>query len=338
MAWIESHQSLATHRKTKAFARLLHINIPQAICHLHLVWWWCLDNAPDGDLTNIDCEDLADAASWHKDASKFYTSLVESGFVDHEMNTLHDWWDYAGKLVKQRAITKEQRRSAAKVKWHASNDDRTRSQRLTEARKKATHTLEEWEGMKTFFNFSCVKCGVKDNIVKDHIVPIYQGGTDGINNIQPLCGHCNSSKKPDNIDYRVTFTHKNACKMPAQWEQNACNSTQPTVPNHNNPLNPPKGGDNVEIPDWIKPETWSAFKEMRQKIRAPLTDSAAKLLLNKLARFRAADDDPNLVLEQSIMNSYRGVFPLKGGGNGTNRNTAGHSRSLPTSYTDPDNV
>ena len=50
MAWIESHQELANHPKTKRFKRALGISTPQAIGHLHLLWWWALDYAQDGSL------------------------------------------------------------------------------------------------------------------------------------------------------------------------------------------------------------------------------------------------------------------------------------------------
>ena len=40
----------------------------------------------------------------------------------------------------------------------------------------------------------CLKCGSKENIQLDHIVPVAAGGLDEIKNLQPLCKACNSSK------------------------------------------------------------------------------------------------------------------------------------------------
>lgn len=51
MAWLRSHQELARHPKVKRLSRQLNISLPQAIGHLHLLWWWCMDYAQDGDLT-----------------------------------------------------------------------------------------------------------------------------------------------------------------------------------------------------------------------------------------------------------------------------------------------
>ncbi len=110
MAWIESHQSLATHRKTKSLKRLLRIKTPQAIGHLHLLWYWCLDNAPSGDLSNIPDDDLAEAAEWSGDPKAFISAVIDSGFIDPETRQLHDWTDYTGSYFKQKALTKEQRK------------------------------------------------------------------------------------------------------------------------------------------------------------------------------------------------------------------------------------
>jgi hypothetical protein len=107
MAWIESHQSLATHRKTKDLQRLLRINTVRVVGHLHLLWWWCLDNAPDGILEGIHPSNIADAAMWPGDPEIFVKALEDSGFCDANPLKLHDWDDYAGKLIQRRVANRE---------------------------------------------------------------------------------------------------------------------------------------------------------------------------------------------------------------------------------------
>ncbi|WP_067931222.1 hypothetical protein [Alicyclobacillus kakegawensis] len=70
MAWIESHQELARHPKTKKLARELNDTVRGAIGLLHLLWWWAMDYAEDGDLSRFDYEDIADAVMWspHREA------------------------------------------------------------------------------------------------------------------------------------------------------------------------------------------------------------------------------------------------------------------------------
>ena len=58
MAWIELHQNLPAHRKVKKLKRLLKIKTPQAVGHLAMLWLWAVDNAPDGDLSALDPEDI----------------------------------------------------------------------------------------------------------------------------------------------------------------------------------------------------------------------------------------------------------------------------------------
>lgn len=55
-----------------------------------------------------------------------------------------------------------------------------------------------------------------------------------------------------------------------------------------------------------------AFAEMRKAIKKPITsEHAAELLLKKLEEFKRDEWIP--VIEQSILNSWQGLFPLKGG-------------------------
>lgn len=53
------------------------------------------------------------------------------------------------------------------------------------------------------------------------------------------------------------------------------------------------------------------FIKMRKFIKSPLTDRALKTILSKLDEMESTDDRKIKVLEQSIVNSWRGVFPLK---------------------------
>jgi 5-methylcytosine-specific restriction endonuclease McrA len=53
------------------------------------------------------------------------------------------------------------------------------------------------------FNYRCVACSADDvPLTRDHIIPISRGGSDAIENIQPLCQSCNSRKHTNAIDYR----------------------------------------------------------------------------------------------------------------------------------------
>jgi hypothetical protein len=111
MAWIESHQGLMHHPKTKRLARLLGVSVPTAIGHLHCLWYWALDYAQDGDLTGYDEIDVAGGALWDGDEREFSEALVKAGFVDLDPPRIHDWMDYAGLLVERRRADAERKRA-----------------------------------------------------------------------------------------------------------------------------------------------------------------------------------------------------------------------------------
>jgi len=86
----------------------------------------------------------------------------------------------------------------AHKRWVKKNPERMAHLKARRyARKKGAegnHTLEEWQELKEKFNYKCVHCGLKKILTKDHIIPLSLGGTDYIENIQPLCRSCNSKK------------------------------------------------------------------------------------------------------------------------------------------------
>ena len=53
------------------------------------------------------------------------------------------------------------------------------------------------------------------------------------------------------------------------------------------------------------------FISMRKQIKAPMTDRAIKLMLQKLDTLAQNDDTKIAVLNQSILNSWKGIFPIK---------------------------
>ena len=57
-----------------------------------------------------------------------------------------------------------------------------------------SHTLKEWNNLKERFNNRCAFCFEEKKLTKDHILPLFVGGSDYIENIQPLCKSCNSRK------------------------------------------------------------------------------------------------------------------------------------------------
>ena len=78
----------------------------------------------------------------------------------------------------------------------------------------------------------------------------------------------------------------------------------------------------------IPAEAMSSFREHRRKIKAPMTKRAEELIVRKLEEIhREHGHDPTKVMEQSILNGWRGVFPIKGAGNG-NGNRNGGSNGL----------
>ena len=66
------------------------------------------------------------------------------------------------------------------------------------------HSVEQWEKLKKLYNWMCPSCKVREPDIKltvDHIIPVKMGGSNDIENIQPLCKSCNSIKNARIIKY-----------------------------------------------------------------------------------------------------------------------------------------
>lgn len=95
-------------------------------------------------------------------------------------------------------------------RYYAEHPERSRLRaKIVNSRRRARklsnggeYTKEEWLALCDKYGNQCLVCGKKEHLTPDHVVPLSRGGSNDIENIQPLCLRCNLSKGTQNIDYR----------------------------------------------------------------------------------------------------------------------------------------
>lgn len=93
--------------------------------------------------------------------------------------------------------------------WWKNNPDKARvitlattnRRRLVKLGCVGSHTEAEWRGLTGRYELRCAKCSDIKPLTRDHVIPLTSGGTDYIDNIQPLCKPCNSSKGTKTVRY-----------------------------------------------------------------------------------------------------------------------------------------
>lgn len=98
-------------------------------------------------------------------------------------------------------------------KWAENNPEKVRQAKTNNLRKRraARHasrgsfTAQEFRELCERYGNKCLACGDTETVLEaDHVVPLTEGGSDTISNIQPLCGSCNRKKFVTIIDYRLS--------------------------------------------------------------------------------------------------------------------------------------
>jgi len=107
--WMAISPHLLGHPKFRRLRRGLHLNEEQALILLFRMWAFAFDYAPDGDLTQLDEDELAAVFDCENgDGGKTIDVLVRTGFLErsHGRLLIHDWLDYGGRQLYYRATGK----------------------------------------------------------------------------------------------------------------------------------------------------------------------------------------------------------------------------------------
>ena len=68
----------------------------------------------------------------------------------------------------------------------------------------------------------------------------------------------------------------------------------------------------LSLPPWVNSLTWQEFMAVRKRLKAVDSARASSDLLKDLERLSGCDPEKTeKILSQSIVNSWKGVFPLK---------------------------
>jgi 5-methylcytosine-specific restriction endonuclease McrA len=142
-------------------------------------------NKPDG--LHIWCKECANASA--KDWRSKNKNYVKSYYIENKAqhSQVHREWV---KNNREKRVLNEQKRRAHK------------------AVSQGNVTLKDWKELVDSYGGHCLCCGKSGlKLTMDHIVPLSEGGLHAIDNIQPLCVHCNCTKFTNHTDYRTKYDY-----------------------------------------------------------------------------------------------------------------------------------
>lgn len=110
MSWIELHQDVAWKRKTYDLAKELGVRRAEALGLLVTLWLWAIEHAQDGQLGHLTHKEVSAVSGWHRSSELFVLALHKTRWLDSN-GYLHDWHDFAGRLIEQREDDRDRKRA-----------------------------------------------------------------------------------------------------------------------------------------------------------------------------------------------------------------------------------
>ena len=134
--------------------------------------------------------------AYRSKSPEVHRESVKRWYIRHG-NAYFKKWQQQNRTIVRKASNDWKKRNSERS-THYVNQYRAR--RLSAP---GSHTQEEWTALCQRVKYRCVACGLQTALTRDHIVPLAVGGSDYINNIQPLCKPCNSRKGVASTDFRA---------------------------------------------------------------------------------------------------------------------------------------
>lgn len=134
----------------------------------------------------------------------------------HKLKKSYNRWLRVFEKIKFKTLNLVKRKRSWKNhwswKWWISKDKKYRSWQKNKRNRvikrlkteSLSHTYWDWELLKKQYGYTCPCCKKGEpeiRLTEDHIIPLSKWGSDLIENIQPLCQHCNSMKHTKTIKY-----------------------------------------------------------------------------------------------------------------------------------------
>lgn len=111
--WMRLEAGFRSHPKILALARRLSIRRAEARGLMAGLWTYVLDQAPDGDLSDMDPIGIEEGAEWEGETGAFYRAASELRLLDLQdgVARVHDWMEFAGSFREAHKKAKLRRKT-----------------------------------------------------------------------------------------------------------------------------------------------------------------------------------------------------------------------------------